>query len=263
MRKPKTRIAKAMRLWYGTRLAVVLESVLIGFMVGLIIVLFRVLLGRADALRQWLYGTFLPGKPWYWIAGLVLALVVIGVFLGWAVKVRPMIRGSGIPQVKGALNRELSLEWGPELPLKFVTGVAGLGAGLSLGHEGPSVMIGAYVGMGILTLFRRSHRERKILVTAASAAGVSAAFNAPLAGMLFVMEEMQSSFTPLVLACSMGASMAADVVAGYFFGLKPVFNFRHITLLPIHVFPWVVLLGVFCALLGDFFKRILYGALDF
>jgi H+/Cl- antiporter ClcA len=56
--------------------------------------------------------------------------------------------------------------------------------------------------------------------------------------------------------------MAADTAAGYFFGLKPVFDFRHITLLPIHAFPWVVLLGVLCALLGDIFKRLLYGALD-
>ncbi|GHV73530.1 voltage-gated chloride channel [Spirochaetia bacterium] len=262
MRKPKTRIEKAMRLWYDTRLAVVLESVLIGFMVGLVIVLFRILLGRANTLRAWLYGTFLPGKPWYWIAGLILALCLIGLFLGWAAKVRPMIRGSGIPQIKGVLIRELSLDWAPELPLKFVTSVLGLGAGLSLGHEGPSVLIGAYVGMGMLTLFRRPHHERKILFSAASAAGISAAFNAPLAGMMFIMEEMQSSFSPLVLACSMGASMAADVAAGYFFGLKPAFNFRHITLLPLHIFPWVVLLGILCALLGDLFKRLLYGSLD-
>ncbi|GHV76992.1 voltage-gated chloride channel [Spirochaetia bacterium] len=262
MRKPKTRIEKALRLWYGTRLAVVLESILIGFMVGLVIVLFRVLLGRANTLRAWLYGTFLPGKPWYWIAGLILALCLIGLFLGWAAKVRPMIRGSGIPQIKGALIRELSFDWGPELPLKFVTSVLGLGAGLSLGHEGPSVLIGAYVGMGMLTLFRRPHRERRILFSAASAAGISAAFNAPLTGMFFIMEEMQSSFSSLVLACSMGASMAADVTAGYFFGLKPAFNFRHVTLLPIHVFPWVVLLGILCALLGDLFKRLLYGSLD-
>jgi H+/Cl- antiporter ClcA len=154
------------------------------------------------------------------------------------------------------------MDWGPELPLKLVTGLLGIGAGLSLGREGPSVLIAAYVGQGVLTLFRRPHRERKYLITAASAAGVSAAFNAPLAGVLFVLEEMQSSLSPLLLACAMGASMAADTVAGYFFGMGPVFDFKHITLLPIHVFPWVILLGVICALLGDLFKRMLYGAQD-
>jgi hypothetical protein len=64
MRKSDTRISKAIRQIYNSRLAVVLESILIGFMVGLIIVLFRFLLGRADTLRHWLYGAFLPGKPW-------------------------------------------------------------------------------------------------------------------------------------------------------------------------------------------------------
>jgi H+/Cl- antiporter ClcA len=60
----------------------------------------------------------------------------------------------------------------------------------------------------------------------------------------------------------MGASMAADTTAGYFFGMKPIFDFRHVDILPIHSFPWVVLLGVICALLGDVFKRTLYGSLD-
>jgi H+/Cl- antiporter ClcA len=116
--------------------------------------------------------------------------------------------------------------------------------------------------MGVLSILRRPHAERKYLIIAASAAGVSAAFNAPLAGVLFVLEEMQSSFTPLFIACAMGASMAADAVAGYFFGLGPVFNFQHITVLPLRDFPWVIVLGVLCAFLGDFFKRALYLSQD-
>ncbi|AEF85841.1 Cl- channel, voltage-gated family protein [Treponema primitia ZAS-2] len=262
MSKTNIPITKTIRHIYNSRLAVVLESVVIGFAVGFVVVLFRRLLTGADALRRWMYATLLPGKPWYWMAGLVFALALIGLFLGWAAKVRPMIRGSGIPQVKGALHRQLSLNWAPELPLKLITGVLGLGAGLSLGREGPSIQIGAYVGMGILTLLRRPYGERKFLVTAASAAGIAAAFNAPLAGVLFVLEELQASFSPLLLACAMGAAMAADTVAGYFFGMGPVFDFRQIRILPIHSFLWVALLGVICALLGEFFKRTLYGSLD-
>jgi H+/Cl- antiporter ClcA len=91
---------------------------------------------------------------------------------------------------------------------------------------------------------------------------VAAAFNAPLAGVLFVLEELQAGFSPLFIACSMGAAMAADVTAGYFFGLRPVFDFRHITILPLRLFPWIVLLGVLCGLLGEFFKRTLYASQD-
>jgi H+/Cl- antiporter ClcA len=255
------RFPPLIRKWYKSRLAVVLESMVIGFLTGMAVVCFRYLLGRSDDLRRRIYGV-LPRLPVYWTLLWVFALVLIGLFLGWAAKARPMIRGSGIPQVKGSLLRLMSLDWMPELPLKLLTGVLGLGAGLSLGREGPSIQVGAYTGKAVLTMFRRPHRERKILVIAASAAGVAAAFNAPLAGVLFVLEELQAGFSPLFIACSMGAAMAADVTAGYFFGLRPVFDFRHITMLPLRAFPWIVLLGVFCGLLGDFFKRTLYVSQD-
>jgi H+/Cl- antiporter ClcA len=249
------------RRWYRSQLAVIIESILIGFAAGFVVVLFRLSLTYADRLRGRIYGA-LRELPWYWLLLWAGVLVLTGLFLGWAAKVRPMVKGSGIPQVRGALMREMTMDWGPELPLKLVTGILGLGAGLSLGREGPSILIGAYAGMGILTLFRRPHAERKYLITAASAAGLSAAFNAPLAGILFVLEELGSSFTPLFIACAMGASVAADAVAGYFFGLRPVFDFHELEALSLDVFPWVALLGAACALLGDLFKRSLYAGLN-
>jgi H+/Cl- antiporter ClcA len=249
------------RYWYHSRLSVALESIVIGIVAGLAVALFRFLLSQADALRRGFYGT-LPRLPWHRTLIWIAALLLTGLFLGRTAKVRPMIKGSGIPQVKGALLRLMPLQWLPGLPLKFVTGVLGLGAGLSLGREGPSVQIGAYIGQGVLSVFRRNHRERKYLIAAASAAGVAAAFNAPLAGVLFVLEELQPSFTPIFLACTMGASMAADATAGYFFGRGPVFDFRNIEVLPLEHLPSIVLLGILCALLGDIFKRSLYGSLN-
>jgi H+/Cl- antiporter ClcA len=91
---------------------------------------------------------------------------------------------------------------------------------------------------------------------------LSAAFNAPLAGVLFVLEELHRNFSPLLLACAMGASVAADVVAGYFFGLKPVFDFHAIVPLSPERFPWILLLGALSAFAGDLFKRSLYLAQD-
>ena len=241
MLKRKRDVPVLLRKWYASRLAVVLESILIGCAVGLVVVGFRELLSRGDELRRTLYlslGSFKNHLTLLWC----LALIPAGLFLGFWAKKFPMIRGSGIPQIKGALNRLCSLNWAPELPLKFITGVLGLGLGLSLG---------------------RAYRERKYLITAASAAGVAAAFNAPLAGVIFALEELQSGFSPAILACSMGAAMAADAVAGYFFGMRPIFDFRHIEALPLGTFHWVVLLGVLCGLLGDMFKRSLYFFQDF
>ena len=261
MLKQKRNMPPLLRKWYASRLAVVLEGILIGIIVGFVVVLFRELLSRGDELRRTLYvslGSFKNPQTVLWC----FALVPAGLLLGLCSKKFPMIRGSGIPQIKGALNRLCSLNWAPELPLKFITGVLGLGLGLSLGREGPSIQIGAYVGKGVLAIFRRPHRERKHLITAASAAGVAAAFNAPLAGVIFALEELQSGFSPAIIACSMGAAMAADAVAGYFFGMRPIFDFRHIEALPLRLFPWIILLGVLCGLLGDLFKRSLYLSQD-
>jgi H+/Cl- antiporter ClcA len=261
MLKHERKVPPLLREWYASRLAVVLESILIGCITGFVVVFFRELLSRGDEMRRILYtalGSFKNHRTLLWC----LALIPAGLFLGLCAKKFPMIRGSGIPQIKGALNRYCSLNWALELPLKFITGVLGLGLGLSLGREGPSIQIGAYVGKGVLTVFRRPCRERKYLITAASAAGVAAAFNAPLAGVIFAFEELQSGFSPAIIACSMGAAMAADAVAGYFFGMRPIFDFRHIEALPLKTFHWVVLLGVLCGLLADLFKRSLYLSQD-
>jgi H+/Cl- antiporter ClcA len=242
---------------------VVLESVLIGVLAGLIITAFRWALSLSDAARTRLYQEILPSSPWYWTLAWVLALTLVGLFLGWSIKRYPMIKGSGIPQVKGVLERVMRFDWLRELPLKLITGLLGLGAGLSLGREGPSIQIGAYVGRGVLSAMHRPGRERNYLIAAAGAAGLSAAFNAPLAGVLFIQEELLSSFSPLLLACAMGASMAADAVARAFMGTEPVFLFREISVLGVSELGWIILLGVICGLLGHLFKCCIYGAQDF
>jgi H+/Cl- antiporter ClcA len=97
-RRSRLQAGRVMRYWYNSRLAVIFESILIGLMVGLAITVFRLALNRADEFRQWLYGT-LPNAPVYWTGLWVLVLILLGLFLGWAAKVRPMIRGCGMPQV--------------------------------------------------------------------------------------------------------------------------------------------------------------------
>jgi H+/Cl- antiporter ClcA len=261
MAGPLEKIATLVRRGYRSHLALVIESIIIGFIAGFVVALFRLSLVKAEELRRRFY-TFLTGAPFHWTVLWAFALALAGLFLGWAAKKRPMVKGSGIPQVKGHLAGQMDLRWKSELPLKLITGVLGLGAGLSLGREGPSILIGAYVGLGALSLFRRPGAERKPLVSAAATAGMAAAFNAPLAGVLFAIEELECGLSAVNIACAMGASMAADAAAGFFFGLEPVFNFRHIDVLGLASFPWVALLGVFCGLLGDLFKRSLYCSLD-
>jgi H+/Cl- antiporter ClcA len=117
--------------------------------------------------------------------------------------------------------------------------------------------------MAVLTIFRRPLEERRFLATAGAGAGLSAAFNAPLAGVIFVLEELHAGFAPLFIACAMAASMTANSVTSLFFGVKPIFDFREITPLPMEQLPWIILLGVVCGVLGHIFKRGLYLSQDF
>jgi H+/Cl- antiporter ClcA len=246
---------------YGSRLALIIESILIGFVSGFVVVFFRLSLNYVNKFRLNFYENFLHSSTGKIILTF-LALIVIGLILGLINVFRPMVSGGGVSQIKGALDDNLRTDWKTELPLKFFASFLAIGAGFSFGWEGPSVMIGAYAGIAVLSVFLRPKNERKTLITSATAAGLSAAFNAPLAGVLFVVEELHASMAPLSIACAMGASMTADAVAGTFFGLTPIYNFRAINILPVNLFHWVILIGIICALVGDLFKRLLYGAQD-
>ncbi|WP_304225676.1 ClC family H(+)/Cl(-) exchange transporter [Gracilinema caldarium] len=101
------------------------------------------------------------------------------------------------------------------------------------------------------------------MITAGASAGLAAAFNAPLAGVLFALEELQRVFSPPLLTCTFAASMAADIVAGAFLGVYPVFHFRVIKILPVELYPWLILLGILSAFGAELFKRALYFFQDF
>ncbi len=245
----------------ASQLIVVVESILVGLSAGLVVTAFRLVLGRAEELRRVAYRALRVAPPGV-LAAWVLLLIAVGLLLGWMGVRRPMTRGSGIPQLKGALRGSLRMDWVRELPLKIGGGILAIGFGLSLGREGPSVQIGSYVGRAMLGLPQRSARNRKYLLASGAAAGLSAAFSAPLAGVLFALEELHKCFSPLLLSCAMGAAVAGDAVASRFFGLGPVFDFAFIDPLATARFPWIVALGVLCALAGEAFKRSLYASAD-
>ena len=96
--------------------------------------------------------------------------------------------------------------------------------------------------------------EEKYLLTSGASAGLSAAFNAPLAGVVFALEELHKNFSPVVLASAVAASVTADFVTRYVFGQGPVFDFHNIPLLPFQYYLYVVVLGLLVGVFGVLFN---------
>ncbi|HHV65003.1 MAG TPA: ClC family H(+)/Cl(-) exchange transporter [Peptococcaceae bacterium] len=238
------------------RLKIFFEGVFTGICVGLVISAFRFLLERAENLRVYSY-QLLAGTGFLGLIIRFAALVLVAGLISLIISKAPQTAGSGIVQVKGFLLGQVKLKWARNLIGKFFGTIIAIGAGLSLGRQGPSVQIGASVGQGVSRLLGRLRVEEKYLVTCGAGAGLAAAFNAPLAGVVFALEEVHKSFSPAALLSTMGAALSADFVMRQFFGPKPVLDFSGIPILPQSHF-WALLgLGLCCGLVGALFNKVL------
>ncbi len=247
--------------WRDFKLKVFFEGIIIGLFSGLIIVAFRYCLERAESLRESIYNS--ANMYSVKIILLILGLSLIAFILNLIVKNEPLVSGSGIPQVKGVLTGHLKMKWLKVLLLKFVGGIIAIGAGLSLGREGPSVQIGATVGQGVSRILGRLKIEEKFLITSGASAGLAAAFNAPLSGVIFAMEELNKNFSPAILMSTVAASLSADFITKLFYGSSSAFDFPEIPILPVNYYFYLIGLGLIIGLFGGLFNRSLMKTLEY
>ena len=195
--------------------------------------------------------------------------IVLGATAGalavWLVRrFSPDASGSGIPQLKSFIVGTGPIQWRRLLPVKFVAGVIGIGGGLALGREGPTIQMGGATGLMVSEWFRikPGEGERKALIAAGAGAGLAAAFNAPLAGVVFVLEELAGSFTPVVFVAAFLASVTADIVGRVLTGEMPVFTLADVPAPGVATVPFALVLGILCGFAGVFFNRCLIGSLE-
>jgi len=235
------------------RIHVVFQGILVGLAAGFSSICYRLLLGYAENFSLLaLTGGLSVSYPL-----VILSCCLTAIFIGFLMEREPMARGSGIPQVEGELLGCVSMNWWRVLAAKFLGGGLSIALGLSLGREGPSVQIGAAVGKGIARLEKRVKMEEKLLISSGASAGLAAASNAPLAGVVFALEEVHKSFSPLILLSAMMSSLAADFLSKKFFGLGPVFSFGVPTPLPLEFYGHFLVLGVLCGAGGALFCRVI------
>ncbi len=228
------------------------EGLCVGLVGGFVVLLYRVALTFAG---DWIVKilSYMKGNPFRCVVWFLI-LAALAWIVGKLVKWEPMISGSGIPQVEGEIAGRLSQNWKRVLPAKFAGGFLCMLGGLSLGREGPSIQLGAMAGQGISRALGRGKREEKFLMTCGASAGLSAAFHAPLAGMMFAVEEIHKTFSIPILLPVMTASVTADYIASHILGLDPVFRFQITEYLPQNYYWLLILLGILVGVSGVFYN---------
>lgn len=229
------------------------EGALVGLVAGAVVALYRFSLSNAErALR--LLTSLASDKPLLvaaWFAVLAVLLLAVGRLIVW----EPISSGSGIPQVDAEVIGRLDAPWHRVLAAKFAEGSLLAFAGLSMGREGPSVQLGGMSGKAVSRAFGRGRGEERLLVTCGAAAGMSAAFHAPLTGVLFALEEIHKAFTAPLIISVMCASVVADFIASQALGVRPVLSLALSADLAHPDYLLVLLLGLLTGLVGAAHNR--------
>jgi chloride channel protein, CIC family len=229
---------------------------------GLLGAVFRLALERADRFRDsavaWAHGETLAGSL------LIISVAAAATALAaWLVRrFSPDATGSGIPVVEAELQKEQPEAPLRLIPVKFMGGVLAIGAGLALGREGPTIQMGASLGHLFGTTFRRDSEECRALLAAGAGAGLATAFNAPIAGAVFVLEELVRRFETRITITTLGASAGAIAVARVLLGTAPDFPVGPLPYSGLGAVPPVhIALGIVASFVGVAYNRALLLAL--
>lgn len=244
------------------RLALALLAPIVGTVSGLLGAIFRLALERADHFRN---AAIIWGhRPNVARVFIVVAACAGGAGLAaWMVRrFSPSAAGSGIPEVEAVLEGERHDAPYRAIPVKFFGGLLAIGSGPALGREGPSFQMGASIAHFVGKAFKRNWPDCRVLMAAGAGAGLATAFNSPIAGALFVLEELVKRFELRIAIVAIGASSSAMVVARFFLGDMPDF---HVQALP---YPSNVMmslsfvLGVLAGFAAIVYNRAILGALS-
>lgn len=238
------------------------RAALVGLGAGLVALAFRAALTEADLFRNSLltWAHSVPKIGWIFPILFTLAGAVISVFL--VRRFAPEASGSGIPHLEAVLHRYRQLNWKKVLPVKFFGGIIAIGSGLTLGREGPTVQMGGSIGDAVSRLLKVSEQERLTLISAGAGAGLAAAFNAPLSGLIFVLEEVRRDFQPIMFGAAFIAAVIADIVTRIASGQFPVFSVPSYPTPPLSALPIFALLGIAAGVFGVLFNKGLLTTLN-
>lgn len=267
------------------RVRLFFEGAVVGIFTGAVIATLRFLLDEADIYRPIIFAHVDSLGKILFAGGVMILLATI---LSKAVNFDAQVAGSGVPQIKGILQgRAQMVKPFRLLVVKFFATLFGIGAGLSLGRAGISVQFGAAIGTFFSKIIYADNKhhdavEGNFLLTAGAGAGLAAIFNAPLASVIFCIEELRKRFSQEILIVTVTAAVSASFVVKIVFGVRPVFEtitatplnvpsvmtvfnlkmIAEMSATPLKFIALFILLGIICGFVGVFFSKALIFALD-
>ncbi|MBQ9118089.1 MAG: chloride channel protein [Clostridia bacterium] len=245
---------------YRNALQLVLVGAVTGVVVGLVVTIYNLLFTYSEDFARGSYAA-VRSNP-LWIPVWVLALALGAFLVCSAIQASKIIKGCGIPETEGATRGILRLHWWRDATLMFAVTLLEVFMGLSIGAEGSSVLIGGAIGDGVSSGLKRNFMVRRYQVTGGACAGLAVASNAPLTGMAFAFEEAHKRFTPEVFICAFSSVIFAMLTRTLLYAAfqMPVvnafdtFSFKEVVL-PLKDYPFVLLAGIVCGVLGVLFYK--------
>mgnify|MGYP001008261170 FL=1 len=238
----------------STILSQVGRGIIVGLVVGLIVGSFRFSIEKGFHVIQGLY------RDQDNLVRNLLMISLLYLVICWLsaklTRSEKDIKGSGIPQVEAELKGLMSLNWWSVLWKKYILGILAIASGLMLGREGPSIQLGAVGGKGIAKWLKASPVEERSLIASGAAAGLAAAFNAPIAALLFVVEEVYHHFSRFFWVSTLAASLVANFVSLLIFGLTPVLDMPdNIPLMSLDQYWIYLVMGVILGVSGYLYEK--------
>lgn len=226
----------------------------VGVSAGLVAVLYRYLLSFAEnkLMNVIDYVKESPTRMTLWL----LVLMCLGIFVAFINKWEPLAAGSGIPQITGEVKGLVSHRWYRVLLAKIIGGTTSVFAGLSLGREGPSVQLGGVAAKGVAKLTGADKTTELRMISCGAGAGMASAFNAPLAGTMFVLEEIHHTFDKSILFMGIVSTVTADYTSKLFFGQSTIFNYGKVNF-PLRYYWLLIIMGVIMGVCGSAYNVIM------
>ena len=230
-------------------------SILTGLLTGFVGGAFRYLLLDADKLRDLMVYSAHAWPRAGWLLPVLVAALGAALARFLVVRFAPNAAGSGIQHVEAVFRGEAKPDGAATVPVKFLGGLVALGTGMALGREGPVVQMGAALASWPSKMLAPDEEDFKIVQVAGAGAGLAVAFNAPIGGSIFVLEELTGSVSTWLLVAALAAALTATWTMRWALG-----NTHDFILKPVNhgwsIFPFL-LLGALLGVAGAYYNRLL------